>query len=290
MNLKNKKKWILLPLGAGVAAPLALLTTVSATTENVTTTNTNPEINAPEGRLKFNNTKNEAVKSLNDLSFLSDEPYPYDSEKFKASEAIKSAKSNEELQKAIEDAKALNKANYDAQVSELESLTNQYLASTYGTEKANVLRKQIENKIAMFNSKSYKEESGEKAVAKAQNLLDLVDYLTSKVSEYKFNKTAKQLDLANLNEFKKLLTTYDYFNIQLKDRSDIKSDDVKNMKQLALDVSKIKDLNVLVTAVKKSLVNRVPRLVWPYVVAGSLIAFLSGIFIATAARRKNKNK
>ncbi|MFV9451456.1 hypothetical protein ACNF36_00800 [Mycoplasma sp. 4463] len=288
MNLKNKKKWILLPLGAGVTAPIALLTTVSATTENVTTTN--PEIDAPEGRLKFNDTKNEAVKSLNDLSFLSDEPYPYDSEKFKASEAIKSAKSNEELQKAIEDAKALNKANYDDQVAELENLTNQYLASTYGTEKANALRKQIENKIAMFNSKSYKEESGEKAVAKAQNLLDLVDYLTSKVSEYKFNKTSKQLDLANLNEFKKLLTTYDYFNIQLKDRSDIKSDDVKNMKQLALEVSKIKDLNVLVTAVKKSLVNRVPRLVWPYVVAGSLIAFLSGIFIATAARRKNKNK
>ncbi|MEA4333941.1 hypothetical protein, partial [Mycoplasma sp. 1232] len=238
MNLKNKKKWILLPLGAGVTAPIALLTTVSATTENVTTTN--PEIDAPEGRLKFNDTKNEAVKSLNDLSFLSDEPYPYDSEKFKASEAIKSAKSNEELQKAIEDAKALNKANYDDQVAELENLTNQYLASTYGTEKANALRKQIENKIAMFNSKSYKEESGEKAVAKAQNLLDLVDYLTSKVSEYKFNKTSKQLDLANLNEFKKLLTTYDYFNIQLKDRSDIKSDDVKNMKQLALEVSKIK--------------------------------------------------
>ncbi|MEA4134452.1 hypothetical protein VBM90_01365, partial [Mycoplasma sp. 2704] len=55
MNLKNKKKWILLPLSAGVTTPLALLTTVSATNETVTTAN--PERGkAGEGILNWDNS------------------------------------------------------------------------------------------------------------------------------------------------------------------------------------------------------------------------------------------
>ncbi|MEA4276148.1 lipoprotein 17-related variable surface protein [Mycoplasma sp. 21DD0573] len=240
---------------------------------------------ALDGSASLDAAKEETLKELDKLSYLSDQPYST-SEKFKASEAIKNATDAESLAKAIEDAKALNKANYNAKVSELDNLTNEYLQSTYGTAKSNKLRAKIEEVLANFAAKSFEDTNGAEAIAKSENLLSLVDYITTDVSKPKFNTSSEASSLSNIDQFSKALNDNNYFNIATKDKSQIKADDVKNLKQIISNIAKINNLNVLTTAITKSLKETSPILIWPYFVAASAATWLIGMLIFVFGRKK----
>ncbi|MEA4191390.1 hypothetical protein, partial [Mycoplasma sp. 2248] len=241
---------------------------------------------ALDGSKNLDAAKEEALKELDKLPYLSDEPYSTDSEKFKASEAIKNATDAESLTKAIEDAKALNKANYDKKVDELNDLTNQYLQSTYGTDASNKHRENVVKAINEFNSKAFSDTNGEAAIAKAQNLLDLVDSITTNKSRNNFEELADASDLANIDTLANAVIKHNYFETSTKAENKLSSTDLKNIKQLISKAGDIEGLNVLTTAITKALKGNSPILIWPYFVAASVATWLIGMLIFIFGRKK----
>ncbi|MEA4206097.1 hypothetical protein VBM89_01060 [Mycoplasma sp. 1199] len=241
---------------------------------------------ALDGSASLDAAKEEALKELAKLSYLSDEPNSLDSEKFKASEVIKNATDAESLAKAIEDAKALNKANYDKKVDELKDLTNQYLQSTYGTDVSKKHRENVVKAINDFNSKAFSDTNGEAAIDKAQNLLDLVDSITTNKSRNNFEALAEASDLANIDTLANAVIKHNYFETSTKAKNKLNSTDLKNIKQLVSKAGDIQDLNVLTTAITKALKDNSPMVVWPYFIATSVATWLIGMLIFVFGRKK----
>ncbi|MEA4191391.1 hypothetical protein [Mycoplasma sp. 2248] len=239
-----------------------------------------------DGRTELDAAKEEALKEVAKLPYLSDEPYSSDSEKFKASEAIRNATDIETLAKAIEDAKALNKANYDKKVDELNDLTNQYLQSTYGTDASNKHRENVVKAINQFNSKAFSDANGEAAIAKAQNLLDLVDSITTNKSRNNFEALAGASDLANMDTLANAVIKHNYFETSTKAKNKLNLTDLKNIKQLVSKVGDIQGLNVLTTAITKALKNNSPMVIWPYIMAASVATWLLGAAIFIFGKKK----
>ncbi|MEA4276151.1 lipoprotein 17-related variable surface protein [Mycoplasma sp. 21DD0573] len=244
------------------------------------TNNLNNATAALDGSENLDAAKEEALKELDKLSYLSD------SEKFKASEAIKNATDGESLAKAIEDAKALNKAIYDKKVDELNDLTNQYLQSTYGTDASNKHRENVVKAINEFNSKAFSDTNGEAAIAKAQNLLDLVDSITTNKSRNNFEELADASDLANIDTLANAVIKHNYFETSTKAKKKLNSTDLKNIKQLVSKAGDIEGLNVLTTAITKGLKDNSPILIWPYFVAASVATWLLGMAIFIFGKKK----
>ncbi|MEA4333940.1 lipoprotein 17-related variable surface protein [Mycoplasma sp. 1232] len=244
------------------------------------TNNLNNATAALDGSENLDAAKEEALKELDKLSYLSD------SEKFKASEAIKNATDGESLAKAIEDAKALNKAIYDKKVDELNDLTNQYLQSTYGTDVSNKHRENVVKAINEFNSKAFSDTNGEAAIAKAQNLLDLVDSITTNKSRNNFEELADASDLANIDTLANAVIKHNYFETSTKAKKKLNSTDLKNIKQLVSKAGDIEGLNVLTTAITKGLKDNSPILIWPYFVAASVATWLLGMAIFIFGKKK----
>ncbi|MFU2193092.1 hypothetical protein [Mycoplasma sp. 4079] len=241
---------------------------------------------ALDGSASLDAAKEEALKEVAKLLYLSDEPNSSDSEKSKASEAIKNATDAESLEKAIEDAKALNKANYDKKVDELNDLTNQYLQSTYGTDASNKHRENVVKAINEFNSKAFSDANGEAAIAKAQNLLDLVDSITTNKSRNNFEALADASDLANIDTLANAVIKHNYFETSTKTKNKLNSTDVKNIKQLVSKAGDIQGLNVLTTAINKALKDNSPMVVWLYFIAASVATWLIGMLIFVFGRKK----
>ncbi|UUM20187.1 hypothetical protein NPA13_01810 [Mycoplasma sp. 2045] len=241
---------------------------------------------ALDGSASLDAAKEEALKEVAKLSYLSDGPNSSDSEKSKASEAIKNATDAESLAKAIEDAKALNKANYDKKVDELNDLTNQYLQSTYGTDASNKHRENVVKAINEFNSKAFSDANGEAAIAKAQNLLDLVDSITTNKSRNNFEELADASDLANIDTLANAVIKHDYFKTSTKAKNKLNSADFKNIKQLVSKAGDIQGLNVLTTAITKALKDNSPMVIWAYFIAASVATWLIGMLIFVFGKKK----
>ncbi|MFU2193089.1 hypothetical protein [Mycoplasma sp. 4079] len=241
---------------------------------------------ALDGRSNLDVGKEKALKEISKLPYLSDEPYSSDSEKFKASEAIRNATDIETLAKAIEDAKALNKSNYDKKVDELNDLTNQYLQSTYGTDASNKHRENVVKAINEFNSKAFSDANGEAAIAKSQNLLDLVDSITANKSRNNFKSLTDASDLANIDTLANAVIKHNYFETSTKAKNKLNLTDLKNIKQLVSKVGDIKGLNVLTTAITKALKNNSPMVIWPYIMAASVATWLLGAAIFIFGKKK----
>ncbi|MEA4276153.1 hypothetical protein [Mycoplasma sp. 21DD0573] len=235
---------------------------------------------ALDGSASLDAAKEEALKEVAKLPYLSD------SEKFKASEAIKNATDVESLAKAIEDAKALNKANYDKKVDELNDLTNQYLQSTYGTDASNKHRENVVKAINEFNSKAFSDANGEAAIAKAQNLLDLIDSITTNKSRNSFEALADASELANIDTLANAVIKHDYFKTSTKAKNKLNSTDLKNIKQLVYKVGDVQGLNVLTTAITKALKDNSPMAIWLYFIAASVATWLIGMLIFVFGKKK----